>query len=441
MSHCPTMPLSGVRASTWKTPIDATPTAEVIVVGAGPAGSTAAAFLARAGIDVLVLEKSSFPREKVCGDGLTPRAVRMMNRLGIDTSTGAGWRHNLGLRIYGGRSEPFEMPWPQLGDYPDYGMVCPRETFDDLLAGIALQSGARLLTSTRVSEPIVHPTSGRIVGVKDAEGVEYRAPVVVAADGNSARLALQAGRDRIESRPMGVAVRAYYTSPKSEMDWMESYLELWDGQPQASNLLPGYGWIFGVGDGTANVGLGILNSSAAFAKTDYRQLMRRWLDNTPEAWGLREANQIGAIRGAALPMSFNRQPFYADGLLLVGDSAGMISPFNGEGISYAMEAAEMAAWAIIEARGRGFGSASAEKALYAYTDRVKDAWGGYYRLGNIFVKLIGNPRIMHACATYGLPRRRLMRLVHKLLANLTDSHRQEFDDLVINILSKLAPAA
>lgn len=431
---------AGPRASTWSGETAATPTADVIVVGAGPAGSATATFLAKAGVDVLLLEKSTFPREKACGDGLTPRAVRMMNRLGIDTSEAAGWQHNRGLRIYGGRIEPFEMAWPDLADYPNYGLVCPRESFDDLLAGVALQAGARLLTKTRVAEPVVDG-SGRVCGVKDANGTEYRAPVVVAADGNSARLALQVGRERNEARPMGVAVRAYYRSPKADPAWMESYLELWGGKPGESDLLPGYGWIFGLEPNLANVGLGILNSSSAFAKTDYRQLMRRWLDNTPEEWGLGEANQIGAIRGAALPMSFNRQPFYADGLMLVGDSAGMISPFNGEGISYAMEAGEMAAWAIIEARARGFGSLSAEKALGAYADQVKDAWGGYYRLGNIFVQLIGNPKIMHICTTYGLPRRRLMRLVHKLLANLTDSHHQDLDDRVITILSKLAPRA
>ncbi len=434
--------IAGPRASRISLPTpDAEQSADVVVVGAGPGGSAAATFLARQGLDVLLLEKSEFPREKVCGDGLTPRAVRMLVRLGIDTSTEAGWLHNKGLRIYGGRVQPFEMPWPELADFPNYGLVCPRSTFDDLLAGVASEAGARLHTGVRVTTPIIDERSNRMVGVTDSNGRTYRAPIVVAADGVGARLAVQSGRERDEKRPMGVAVRSYYTSPKHDMDWIESFLELWDGPPGSSNLLPGYGWAFGLGDGSVNVGLGMLNTSSAFGKTDYKDLMRRWLDNTPEEWGFREANRLEPIRGAALPMAFNRQPFYRDGLLLVGDSAGMVSPFNGEGISYAMESAEMAARAIADAHSRGFGTAGAERALGSYTTQLKADWGGYYRLGTIFVKLIGNPKIMHLCTTYGLPRRRLMILVHKLLANLTDAHHGDGYDRLINTLTRMAPAA
>lgn len=433
-------PIGGPRASAMQlTEAVGDLSADVVVVGAGPAGSSTAIFLARQGLDVLLLEKSGFPREKVCGDGLTPRAVRMMTRLGIDTSEAAGWKHLKGLRIYGGRIDPFEMPWPELAEQPNYALVSPRSTFDDLLAGMAVVAGARLHTGVRVSGPIVDERSNRVVGVTDSKGRSYRAPIVVAADGVGTRLGKGSGRDHDERRPMGVAVRSYYTSPRHDMDWMESYLELWDGAPRASNLLPGYGWVFPLGDGSVNVGLGMLNTSSAFGKTDYKDLMRRWLDNTPEQWGLREANQLQPIRGAALPMAFNRQPFYADGMLLVGDSGGMVSPFNGEGISYAMEAAEFAAQAIADAHARGFGTPSAELALSNYPQQVKAAWGGYYRLGTIFVKLIGNPKIMHLCTTYGLPRRRLMRLVHKLLANLTDQNHGDAHDRLINALSRLAP--
>lgn len=434
--------IAGPRASTISLGAPETDQdADVIVVGAGPGGSAAATFLARQGLDVLLLEKSEFPREKVCGDGLTPRAVRMMVRLGIDTSAQAGWRHNKGLRIYGGRVKSLDMAWPQLKDFPDYGLVCPRSTFDDLLAGVAAEAGARVHTGVRVTGPIVHERSHRVQGVTDAQGRSYRAPVVVAADGNSARLAVKVGREHDPKRPMGVAVRSYYTSPKDEMDWIESYLELWDGEPGKSNLLPGYGWAFPLGDGTVNVGLGMLNTSSAFGKTDYRDLMRRWLAATPEEWGFRESNRLEPIRGAALPMAHNRKPLYRDGLLLIGDAAGMVSPFNGEGISYAMEAAEFAARSIADAHGRGFGSRSAELALSSYSAQVKDAWGGYYRLGTIFVKLIGNPKIMHLCTEYGMSQKQLMKLVHKLLAHLTDARDGDIYDRLVNTLSRLAPSA
>ena len=240
---------------------------------------------------------------------------------------------------------------------------------------------------------------------------------------------------------MGVAVRTYYRSPRHLDDYLESWLELWEGKPGASALLPGYGWIFGMGDGTCNVGLGILNTSKAFGKTDYKDLLKRWLDNTPQEWGFRDENQTTPVRGAALPMGFNRQPHYIRGLLLVGDAGGMVNPFNGEGIAYALESGEIAADAMAEAHYRGAGTPSAERALAAYPLQLKAQLGGYYTLGRAFVKLIGKPPVMRACTRYGLPRKTLMKFTLKLLANLTDPRGGDALDRVVNGLSRIAPAA
>ncbi|GAA3875772.1 geranylgeranyl reductase family protein [Tessaracoccus defluvii] len=419
----------------------ATIESDVIVVGAGPAGSTTAAYLARHGLSVTMLEKSHFPREKVCGDGLTPRATRQLTRLGIDTSEANGWLHNKGLRVYGGRKEPFELLWPDLTDFPPYGVVRPRADFDDMLAKHAVAAGAELVQGANVDGAILDDRTGRITGVTTKDGRSFSAPLVVAADGNSSRLSVSMGLNKRADRPMGVAVRTYYTSPRTNDDFLESWLELWDGEPHKSTLMPGYGWVFGMGDGTSNVGLGVLNTSKGFGQTDYRALLKRWLDNTPEEWGFRDENMVGKVQGAALPMAFNRQPHYGRGLVLVGDAGGMVNPFNGEGIAYAMEAAEYAAEAIAEANSRGFGTRSAEKAMQAYPARLRAELGGYYRLGTIFVKLIGDPRIMKLCTTYGLPRKTLMRFVLKLLANLTDSHDGDAMDRIINALCRVAPSA
>lgn len=415
--------------------------ADAIVVGAGPAGSATAIHLARRGLNVALLEKATFPRDKICGDGLTPRVTKQLIRLGFDTTDSSLWHKNVGLRIYGGRIPAFEMPWPELADFPSYGLVCKRAKFDELLARRAASEGATLHESTNVTEPILDDRSGRIVGVTTKDGREFRAPLVVAADGVSARLAVKMGIGKREDRPMGVAVRTYYRTPRHDDDHMESWLELWDGKPGESNLLPGYGWIFPVGDGTANVGLGTLSSSAAFRNTDYKQLMRTWLNNTPEEWGFRDENMTQPIQGAALPMAFNRKPAYTRGLLLVGDAGGMVSPFNGEGIAYALEAAEWAADAIAEAHYRGVGTSSAELALQRYPKQLSQSLGGYFRLGTVFVKLIGNPKIMRLCTTYGLPRKNLMKLVHKMLAHLTDAKDGDASDRIINALSRIAPSA
>lgn len=414
--------------------------ADVVVVGAGPGGSTTAAYLAGLGLDVALLEKSTFPRDKICGDGLTPRAVKELVRLGVDTSEEAGWIHNKGLRVYGGNGRPFTMDWPDLADFPAYGMARRRTELDELLARHAQAQGARLYESAHVTEPVLDDRTRRIIGVRTRDGRTFRAPVVVAADGNSSRLSVAMGIRRDEKRPMGVAVRSYVTSPRHDGEYMESWLELWDGRPGASNLLPGYGWAFPLGDGSVNVGLGMLNTSPAFAKTDYKQMMRTWLENTPEEWGFRPENLQAPIKGMALPMAFNRKPHYRDGLLLVGDAGGMVNPFNGEGIDSAMQAGRIAAGVVADARARGFGTDSAERALRGYPVLMQDELGKYYRLGAVFARLIGSPTVMRLAVHYGLPRRTLMRLVHKLLAGLTDQREGDAADRVINTLIRIAPS-
>ena len=253
-------------------------------------------------------------------------------------------------------------------------------------------------------------------------------------------MALALGIERREDRPLGVAVRTYFTSPRHDDDWLESWLELWDGEPNASHLLPGYGWVFGVGDGTSNVGLGILNSSDAFGKVDYKDLLHRWVANMPAEWGFTPGNMIGEIRGAALPMGFNRTPHYDRGLLLVGDAGGMVNPFNGEGIAYAMESARIAAEIVAAAHDRPAGAAR-EQALQAYPRVMKDVLGGYYTLGRIFVKLIGHPQVMNYATRYGLPRPLLMRFALKLLANLAEPRGGDAIDRLITGLARIAPAA
>ena len=261
-----------------------------------------------------------------------------------------------------------------------------RASLDEQLARRAQAAGAKLLEGTTVTGPVLDD-SGRVVGVETTAEVEeksksrsrfdnaervhgssvtYRARVVVAADGNSSRLSVAMGLRKRDDRPMGVAVRTYYTSPRHKDDYLESWLDLWDGD----RLLPGYGWIFGMGDGTSNVGLGMLNTSDAFGKTDYRELLKRWLRSMPEEWGYVEENRTEPVRGAALPMGFNRTPHYHKGLLLAGDAAGMVNPFNGEGIAYAMESGELLARVVAQALARPT-RAEAERVLRSYPEELQ----------------------------------------------------------------------
>ena len=466
MPQEPSQAAAAPRTAAASAAISAPTDADVIVVGAGPAGSATASYLARAGLDVLLLEKATFPREKVCGDGLTPRAVRALIGMGVPVGEQDGWVRNRGLRIIGGGVR-LELPWPELTSYPGYGLVRSRLDFDEILARTAEKAGARLMEGVTVTGPVLDD-DGRIVGVTarpsvgeggpaeggsgradESRGVPggrppgpaqpertYRARVVVAADGNSSRLALAMGLRKRDDRPLGVAVRTYYTSPRHTDDYLESWLDLWDGD----RLLPGYGWIFGMGDGTSNVGLGMLNTSSAFGNVDYRDLLRRWLAGMPPEWGYVEENRTQPVRGAALPMGFNRTPHYTRGLLLAGDAGGMVNPFNGEGIAYAIESGELAATVIAQALARP-GRHGAERVLQAYPRALKDAYGGYYTLGRRFVQAIGNPKVMQFATRHGMPRPALMRFTLKLLANLTETRGGDAADRVIHALSKMTPAA
>ncbi len=418
--------------------------ADVIVVGAGPAGSTTAFYLAQAGLDVLLLEKSTFPREKVCGDGLTPRAVKALAGMGIDISEQSGWLRNKGLRVIGA-GHRMELPWPDLSSYPGYGLVRTRTDFDETLARRAQKAGARLLEDTTVTGPVLDERTGKIMGVvaggsggasPRASTAErrYVARTVIAADGNSSRLSVAMGLRKRDDRPLGVAVRTYYRTPRHDDDYLESWLDLWDGD----RLLPGYGWIFGMGDGTSNVGLGLLNTSQAFGNTDYREMLRKWLKGMPAEWGFTEENRTEPIRGAALPMGFNRTPHYYNGLLLAGDAGGMVNPFNGEGIAYAMESGELLARTVVQAFARGR-DAETERVLAGYPVALKQAYGGYYALGRQFVKLIGKPSLMRYATKHSMNRPALMRFALKLLANLTDPRGGDASDRLINGLAKLAP--
>ena len=422
--------------------------ADVIVVGAGPAGASTAHHLAQNGHSVILLEKSTFPRDKVCGDGLTPGAVRELISMGVPMERADGWMRNKGLRVIGGGQEIL-LPWPETASFPNYGMAKARAGLDEALARHAQRSGADLREATSATGPVLDERSGRITGVtvrttnpdgSRGEVATLRAPVVVDAGGVSARIATAMGITRAENRPMGVAVRTYFRSPRHDDEWMESQLELWDGPRERSNLLPGYGWIFALGDGTVNVGLGSVSSTARATKLDYKDLFRTWMRNAPESWEFTPENQVGELRSAALPMAFNRKPHYSRGLLLAGDSGGMVSPFNGEGIGYALMAGRIAADVIAQALARtsGYGH---EKALRAYPDAMRAEIGGYYTLGRGFVKLIENPAIMRVCTKYGLPHPVLMRFVHKLLSDGFERRGGDPMDRVITALTKVVPAA
>lgn len=443
----PAAPARAAAPSDSAAPADpADLSADVVVVGAGPAGSSAAAHLAGLGLDVIVVDKNELGRDKVCGDGLTPSAVRELALMGVDTT---GWQRNRGLRVIGG-GHRLHLPWPEQPSLPSYGLARRRAELDRDLAQRAAAAGARLLTGVSVTAAVTGRT-GRVIGVRARPtaraarpGIEapcvISAHLVMDAGGVSARVATALGRAKDERRPLGVAVRTYFRSPRADDAWMESQLELWDGPAHRSPLLPGYGWLWPVGDGLVNVGLGSVSSRAATSKIDYRAVFSRWMDNVPPSWGFTPDNQVGRLGSAALPMAFNRKPHYADGLMLLGDAGGMVSPFNGEGIAQALMSGRLAAQAAAEAAVRST-SSGREQALAQYPAAMAAELGGYYTLGRVFVRLIEHPEVMRVCTRYGLARKHLMKLVSKVLSDGWERRGGDPIDRFLQILTRMVPSA
>jgi geranylgeranyl reductase family protein len=394
------------------------PSYDVVVIGAGPSGSSAAYWLAEAGWDVLLLEKKRFPREKTCGDGLTPRSVRQLQDMGLEPALSGHHRFD-GLRsVAFGRT--LELAWPDHPGFPAYGYVVTRHDLDQLVSERAEKAGAVLWQGAEAVAPLIE--DGRVTGATvrrqagpDGPGGtgEVRARAVVVADGSNSRIGRALGASRDRSLPQGMAIRAYYRSPRSEEPWIESHLDVRDRE---GNVLPGYGWIFPVGDGRVNVGVGLLSTFSHWKSVNTSQLMDAFVEWAPASWEISPATACGPATGGRLPMSLSVGPHYGPGWLLTGDAAGSINPFNGEGIAYAYETGRMAAITLGQALGRP-GPVTAE-ALAPYEGRLQDSYGLYYRVAAAFVRVIGQPQLMRLLVGTGMHSRSLMEWVLRIMSNM-----------------------
>ena len=383
----------------------------MVVVGGGPAGASAAYWLAEAGHHVVVLEKKRFPREKTCGDGLTPRAVRQLNEMGLAERL-EEYQRFVGLRSMA-HGLTLELEWPSHPDYPSYGYVVTRRNLDEMVADQAVKAGATLWPATEATEPLVE--NGLVVGAvasrKESgttEGVRGR--YLLVADGANSRFGRALGTARSRRYPLGMAIRGYFRSPRHDEPWIESHLDLRD---RSGAALPGYGWIFPVGDGTVNVGVGLLSTFKAWKSINTSHLMDAFVSMAPPTWEIRPDTAVGPPTGGRLPMGGSVHPSAGPTWLVAGDASGAINPFNGEGIAYAYETGRMAAEALDEALRTGDGLA-----LARYPERLDETYGLYFRVARLFVRAIGNPAVMAELTRIGMHSRTLMEWVLRIMSNL-----------------------
>jgi geranylgeranyl reductase family protein len=412
---------------------------DVVIVGAGPSGSACAYWLAKAGWSVCLVEKKTFPREKTCGDGLTPRSVYQLQEMGLEREVARhGHRYN-GLRAFG-FGATLAMNWPEHPKFPNYGYTITRFNLDGLVAEHARAKGATLLNGVEVVD-LLEPSDAPGHGLKGAKGVvvkekdtgttaELRARYVVVADGQNSRMGRELGVMRNKAWPMGMALRGYYTSARHDEPWIDSHLDIRDPK---GKVVPGYGWVFPLGDGRVNVGVGLLSTGGAWKGVNTTKLQEYFVAQTAEAWGLNDETCCGPATGGRLPMGLALGPHVGANTLTIGDAAGAVNPFNGEGIAYGYETGRLAASVLAEAL-----VANDPTRLAHYDELLDEAYGDYYKVARAFVRVISEPRILSACVGAGLRVEPLMKQLLEIMANLMSNDRNGPAEVGYRALVRLA---
>jgi geranylgeranyl reductase family protein len=385
-------------------------TTDVLIVGGGPAGAAAGYWLARHGHDATIVEKRTFPREKTCGDGLTPRAVKELADMGLGGALERFHRYQ-GLRATG-MGQELELEWPEHPVYPRHGYVVRRRVLDEIVARNAEQAGATVLQGHEAVRPIVERgfVRGAEITGPDGRPVEVHSEFTIVADGAMSRFGRALGTFRTREWPYGTAIRTYWESPRHDEPWIESALDIKD---RNGNPMPGYGWIFPVGDGTVNIGVGLLSTFRDFRSVNTTHLLDGYAHQIAERWAIDPARPESRPTSGRVPMGGSVGPSSGPTYLVVGDAAGRVNPFNGEGIDYAYETGRMAADVIHEALEEGDATA-----LQRYPKLLDDEYGQYFKVARLFARIIGRPALMRELTRTGMHSRTLMEWVLRIMANL-----------------------
>ncbi len=370
--------------------------ADILVIGAGPAGAAVAMRAAAGGAKVVVFDKAPYGRDKVCGDGLTPRAIAALNELNIPLEDA----HRIeGLRMIANSTER-ELDWPSGTRFPDHGAVWPRKRLDAALIDGAIEAGADVRWQ---SEALPVLEGDRVVGVEVGEE-QWRAPLVVLAAGAPGAAARRLGAERVQDEPFGLAIRTYAESPRHADDMLEACLTL---QDEDGTPVPGYGWMFPAGDGTVNIGVGALSTMKGFKKLNLNTLLESYHSLVRDSWSL--GPYLERPRAWRLPMS--AQLRHGPGWVAIGDAAGLVNPMNGEGIDYGLESGIIAADFFLE---------DPATTPDRYDVAVAERFDGFLATGRRFSFLIGHPWILRSGLRMAVGTDALANITLQVMGNLVD---------------------
>jgi geranylgeranyl reductase family protein len=360
--------------------------ADAVVVGGGPAGAAAAARLAARGFRTVLVDRASFPRDKVCGDFVGPTALAELADLGVaQTAAFRATSKMADLALHVDADQPALMSIPQVDGLPGYGRVIPRLQLDAWILDAARQAGATVLDGRKVTAVQQAPGAITVRGDSAAGPWQLRTRLLLGADGSNSMVArtLHGGvpphRDRI------VAVRAYFDDVDGP-----------DGQGDVcfrSDSFPGYCWLFPAGGGSANLGVGMVVSTYPQSGRNLREMLLRVIAEDPAMrHRLRGARMRGKVLGHPLTTYNPRLPLIGDRMMLLGDAAGLINPLNGEGIQYALHSAR---WAADVAADCLAADQLDAVSLAGYQQRVRQNLGTDMAFSRLVVQLFRNRNLNH----------------------------------------------
>ncbi|MEX0873584.1 MAG: NAD(P)/FAD-dependent oxidoreductase [Actinomycetota bacterium] len=392
------------------------PRYDAVVVGAGPAGSATAAHLARSGSRVLLCDRLEFPRDKACGGGLTPRGVAALDDLGIKLTDAQAIRVG-GIEMGFGSRGAINAAFPSTAKWPDYGLVARRSVMDQAVLDAAVDAGAELRT-VRVAGPLF--TDGTCTGVRiktNGTVEEVEASWTIAADGATSTTARAAGLSDDVASGRGfwyAAMRSYFGPVAPITKDGEAQLEFYPLNTKDGRWLPAYGWIFPLPDGSANVGVDLPHSPSLDACLPLREAFDAFVADLRRVRpGFEDSEMLEPPHGALLPEAMRGFRPGVPGMLAVGDAAGLITPYSGEGIAYALESGELAAKAI--------GSdARPSEVVRRYAKDLEDGYGFHFSAALRFMKAMRKAPLANAAVAVGSRSPRVFRAAVRIMAFLIE---------------------